>query len=402
MTEPKAKKIKTGSDSEPASGSQDDNRPLGIYYTKVSGIHDSFNNEVTKSLKEILSDGNLVESAQFNYMFEVDWLISQYPSDYQTLPLTIVHQNKPDTNAYLVQDTKVYPQIKLIRAPLPDAYGTHHTKMMFLRYTDGFRVVIHTANLIERDWYAKTQGGWMSPVFPFAKNGTDSTTFFQRDLIEYLNGYRCSGLKYWIDLIKTTDMSEANVFIIGSIPSRQKASPSFGHLKLRHVLASHANLATNAWPIVGQFSSIGSLGPSADKWLTGELLASLKSTKQKSFASETSLKLIFPSEDDVMDSLEGEAAGGSIPYSKATEERQPYLRKFFNRWKSDLRGRTRAAPHIKTYARFSPNSQQLAWFLITSANLSKAAWGCFEKKQTQLFIRSYELGVLFLPKFFVS
>lgn len=34
---------------------------------------------------------------------------------------------------------------------------------------------------------------------------------------------------------------------------------------------------------------------------------------------------------------------------------------------------------------------------MCSANLSKAAWGCLEKKATQLKIRSYEIGVLFLP-----
>ncbi|MXQ99786.1 hypothetical protein E5288_WYG016834 [Bos mutus] len=35
-----------------------------------------------------------------------------------------------------------------------------------------------------------------------------------------------------------------------------------------------------------------------------------------------------------------------------------------------------------------------------SANLSKAAWGALEKSGTQLMIRSYELGVLFLPSAF--
>ncbi|KAL0601755.1 hypothetical protein AAY473_027948 [Plecturocebus cupreus] len=38
--------------------------------------------------------------------------------------------------------------------------------------------------------------------------------------------------------------------------------------------------------------------------------------------------------------------------------------------------------------------------LLTSANLSKAAWGALEKNGTQLMIRSYELGVLFLPSAF--
>jgi tyrosyl-DNA phosphodiesterase-1 len=42
---------------------------------------------------------------------------------------------------------------------------------------------------------------------------------------------------------------------------------------------------------------------------------------------------------------------------------------------------------------------QLTFFKIfkTSANLSKAAWGVFEKNNSQLMIRSYEIGVLFLP-----
>lgn len=39
---------------------------------------------------------------------------------------------------------------------------------------------------------------------------------------------------------------------------------------------------------------------------------------------------------------------------------------------------------------------------LHSANLSKAAWGALEKNGTQLMIRSYELGVLFLPAAFVS
>ena len=37
-----------------------------------------------------------------------------------------------------------------------------------------------------------------------------------------------------------------------------------------------------------------------------------------------------------------------------------------------------------------------------SANLSKAAWGNYEKNKSQFMIRSYEIGVLFLPQYFVS
>lgn len=49
---------------------------------------------------------------------------------------------------------------------IPFQYGTHHTKMMLLQYKDGLRVVVHTANLVPDDWYEKTQGYWVSPLFP--------------------------------------------------------------------------------------------------------------------------------------------------------------------------------------------------------------------------------------------
>lgn len=56
-------------------------------------------------------------------------------------------------------------------------------------------------------------------------------------------------------------------------------------------------------------------------------------------------------------------------------------------------------PHIKTYTRISPDCTKAAYFHLTSANLSKAAWGSMNKAKENLMIMSYEAGVLFLPKF---
>ena len=47
------------------------------------------------------------------------------------------------------------------------------------------------------------------------------------------------------------------------------------------------------------------------------------------------------------------------------------------------------------------NYESINWVFF-SANMSKAAWGAQEKKNSQLMIRSYELGVLFLPNMFSS
>lgn len=58
-------------------------------------------------------------------------------------------------------------------------------------------------------------------------------------------------------------------------------------------------------------------------------------------------------------------------------------------------------PHIKTYARWS--GKKLFWYILSSANLSRAAWGSLSKTKTSptLRINNYEAGVLFLPKFVV-
>ena len=65
--------------------------------------------------------------------------------------------------------------------------------------------------------------------------------------------------------------------------------------------------------ILLQFSSIGSLGPNANSWLTKEFLASLKQLNSTTLENPE-LKLIYPTVDNVRTSLEGYMAGGSLPY----------------------------------------------------------------------------------------
>lgn len=158
-----------------------------------------------------------------------------------------------------------------------------------------------------------------------------------------------------------------------------------------------------SWPVLGQFSSIGTLGQKPEAWLLGEFLQSMRSLPRRSvIPTQTPLKLVFPCVEDVRYSLEGYEAGGSLPYSMKTHQKQTYLTKFFHKWRSENKGRTRACPHIKSYFRISPDYKKVSWGILTSANLSKAAWGTLEKNTTQLCIRSYELGVMFIPRCFVS
>jgi len=52
-----------------------------------------------------------------------------------------------------------------------------------------------------------------------------------------------------------------------------------------------ASMINSGWPIIGQFSSIGSLGSTSSQWLTGEWLASLSSTRGASITIGKTAKL---------------------------------------------------------------------------------------------------------------
>uniref|UniRef100_A0AAV2LLM8 Tyrosyl-DNA phosphodiesterase 1 n=1 Tax=Knipowitschia caucasica TaxID=637954 RepID=A0AAV2LLM8_KNICA len=382
------------------------NDTYGFYLNKVSGLERKYNTGALH-IKDILSPlfGTLKESVQFNYCFDVAWMVQQYPKDFRDRPVLLVHGDKREAKARLVRDSQPYPHVKLCQAKLDIAFGTHHTKMMLLWYEEGFRVVILTSNMIRADWYQKTQGMWMSPLYPQLPNGSsktgDSPTFFKRDLLEYLSSYRAAELEEWIQRIKEHDLSETRVYLIGSSPGRYVGPDMdrWGHLRLRKLLYDHSESIPDEgrWPVVCQFSSIGSMGIDKTKWLAAEFQRTLTTLGKSSVRSDPPLHLLYPSVEDVRTSLEGYPAGGSLPYSVQTAQKQLWLHSFFHRWKADTTGRTHAMPHIKTFLRVSPDFSELAWYCITSANLSKAAWGALEKNNTQIMVRSYELGVLFLP-----
>ncbi|KAL2098550.1 hypothetical protein ACEWY4_005030 [Coilia grayii] len=380
-----------------------------FYLNKVVGLDKKYNTGAVH-IRDILSPmfGTLKESVQFNYCFDIPWMVKQYPPEFRDKPVLIVHGEKRESKARLIQQAQPYPHVRFCQAKLDIAFGTHHTKMMLLWYEEGFRVIILTSNLIRADWYQKTQGMWMSPLYPLLPEGSpetegESPTYFKRDLLEYLQAYRAPELSDWIQRIREHDLSESSVYLIGSTPGRYVGADmeKWGHLRLRKLLSEHTRAVPNGedWPVIGQFSSIGSMGLDKTKWLAAEFQRTL-TTLGKNHDRDPPMLLVYPSVDNVRTSLEGYPAGGSLPYSIQTAQRQIWLHSYFHHWRAETTGRSHAMPHIKTYMRASPDFTELAWFLVTSANLSKAAWGGLEKNNTQVMVRSYELGVLFLPSAF--
>lgn len=293
----------------------------------------------------------------------------------------------------------------LHKPPLPISYGTHHSKAMLLVYPQGVRIIVHTANLIYVDWNNKSQGLWMQD-FPWKdQNGSSKGCGFETDLIDYLSALKWPEFsvnlpdlgKFSINssFFKKFDYSNATVRLIASVPGYHSGPnlKKWGHMKLRTVLQDCVfDKEFQKSPLVYQFSSLGSLD---EKWMA-ELASSMSSgvSEDKKPLGLGEPLIIWPTVEDVRCSLEGYGAGNAIPSPQKNVEKE-FLKKYWAKWKANHTGRCRAMPHIKTFTRY--NGQDLAWFLLTSSNLSKAAWGALQKNNSQLMVRSYELGVLFLP-----
>lgn len=107
--------------------------------------------------------------------------------------------------------------------------------------------------------------------------------------------------------------------------------------------------------------------------------------------------------------------------SVAQQKQLQYMRPYLCKWAGDEEhtisgmtetkthqrldaGRRRAAPHIKTYIRFSDKTamNEIDWALITSANISTQAWGAAPNSNGEVRICSWEVGVLVWPELIVG
>ncbi|XP_077243518.1 tyrosyl-DNA phosphodiesterase-like protein isoform X2 [Tasmannia lanceolata] len=359
-------------------------------------------NSSSVSIGDVIQ-GNVIVAVLMNYMVDLDWLVSACPNLRKISHVLVILGESSATVDHLKKDKPA--NWVLHRPSLPISYGTHHSKVMLLIYPKGVRVVVHTANLIYVDWNNKSQGLWMQD-FPWKdQKNLNRGCPFENDLIDYLNVLKWPGFSVNLPTIghvvinasffKKFDYSSAVVRLIASVPGYHNGPnlKKWGHMKLRAVLQDLAFAKEfQRSPLVYQFSSLGSLD---EKWMS-ELTSSMSSgsSDDKTPLGLGKPLIIWPTVEDVRCSLEGYAAGNAIPSPQKNVEKD-FLKKYWARWKASHTGRCRAMPHIKTYARY--NDQNLAWFLLTSANLSKAAWGALQKNNSQLMIRSYEIGVLFLP-----
>ncbi|ROT40548.1 phospholipase D/nuclease [Sodiomyces alkalinus F11] len=346
---------------------------------------------------------------------------------------------REDSNRiYLEEAAKQYKNVRMHIANMPEMFGTHHSKMMILfRHDDTAQVIIHTANMIPKDWTNMTNAVWKSPLLPKlsqspdqapreslrndkdaegAAHSSEAGERFKLDLLAYLHAYdaRRVGLGPLTDELAKYDFSSVRAALIASVPGRHNIQDSsrtaWGWPALGRVLKD-VPVQEGRSEVVVQISSIATLG-AKDHWLQNCLFDSLASSKNQRTARKPTFRVVFPTADEVRRSLDGYASGASI-HTKVKSAQQAkqleYLRPIFCHWANDTlggkslpkdavvrdAGRQRAAPHIKTYIRYG--EETIDWALLTSANISKQAWGEAANASREVRIASWEVGVLVWP-----
>lgn len=299
--------------------------------------------------------------------------------------------------------------------------------LIIFRHDNAAQVIIHTANMIPFDWGNMAQGLWRSPLLPLLPENPvpeqpgpiGSGSRFKTDLLNYLKAYDTKRVicKPLIKQLSKHDFSEVRAALVASVPGKQEVDgqqeTSWGWLGLKNVLKS-VPVQGSGPEIVVQISSIATLG-GTDKWLDKTLFKALETSKNVA-TSKPKFRIIFPTADEVRRSLNGYSSGSAIHtkiQSAAQVKQLQYLKPLLCHWAGDGAqhsststsildaGRKRAAPHIKTYVRFADKEQtSIDWSLVTSANLSKQAWGEATNAAGEVRICSYEIGVLVWPNLF--
>lgn len=286
------------------------------------------------------------------------------------------------------------------------------------------------------------QAVWRSPLLPVmpiapvkchpsAENAAfpllGSGPRFKMDLLAYLRSYGQAKTGPLTKQLQGYDFAGVRGALVASTPSRinlrgtdPDTEPLWGWPGLRRVLRSIPACppSDKTRPhVVVQVSSIASLGQS-DKWLAGTIFNTLAASLPPTGKAKPKISIVFPSADEIRRSLDGYDSGSSIhmkTQSAAQSKQVDYMRPMFCHWAGDDHGdsnaqttgtireagRRRAAPHIKTYIRFSDsNKTSIDWAMVTSANLSTQAWGSAESASGEVRTCSYEIGVLVWPGLF--
>ncbi|XP_043286446.1 probable tyrosyl-DNA phosphodiesterase isoform X2 [Venturia canescens] len=373
--------------------------PYHMFFTAVPKTRATWTQSLSVTLSEVLdrSLGDIVQSLHMNMVVDFGWLVAQY--------MLAGQSHRPKMTVFYNQctdDIELPDNIEAHVIKCPTNFGTHHCKVSIFQYQDfGIRIIVSSANLYRDDWEFRTQGLWISPHLPRMADSAketegESPTGFKRDFLRFLGEYD-GRMDNWKTIVSRADCSSINVAFVASVPGNFEVDDTrWGHQKLGALLRNHAKVpeSETRTAVIAQASSIGSLGPNYHSWIGTQIVAAMVKTQGQN-KNVPDFKFIFPTIENFKNSHDMRELSNCLCNSQ--QKKQEWIVPYMHKWQAEKTSRTRAIPHIKTFTRISEDNKRIWWFVLGSANLSKAAWG--QRYQAKYRILSYEAGVVFIPKF---
>lgn len=398
-----------------------DAAPFNIFYNSLKVCEGTEEQLYSIKFTDLLcpSFGKLKCSLLMTFHVDIAWLIEQYAArKLHHTPITVLYgfEDGCTANREVVKD--LYPNIKCHYISVGNDYGCQHTKCFIFFYEDdSLRIVIGSANIYSPDWCRYNQQIWVSPRCPKLPSGSsvldgESRSGFKLAFLDFLYSYRQSNiecLKEWEDRIKTADLREIKVSLIFGCPGvhspRKNGCPLHyvGHLLSKDCIIPDSKKNHSSWGIVAHTGSMGLLGKSPEEYLYSWVLKSLGSNVESPYLPTLpsmfngKFSLVYPSIKNALDTPRG---AGCCCYLKGVRELQPWLNEYTCVWKADKTKRSKAISQAKCYFRISPCLKKLVYFYLTSSNLSRSGWGAVPQRESTVRFQSFELGLLFLPKYF--
>lgn len=198
-----------------------------------------------------------------------------------------------------------------------------------------------------------TNAVWTSQLLPKLTQQADQTEAspdqypvgsgekFRVDLLSYIRSYdrRKITCRPLADELIKYDFSAIRAALVASVPGihdiHDLSQPTWGWPALKRTLRA-VPCESGDSEIVVQISSIATLG-AKDEWLQKTLFGSMLGPTNLNLR-KPKVKVVFPTADEIRNSLDGYASGGSI-HTRVQSQQQAkqlqYMRPIFHHWAND-------------------------------------------------------------------
>ncbi len=347
------------------------------------------------------------------YLFDVGFVDEFAPELRRARQVTLVHGSAVS----VPEVAAVLPNFRVVRPDVAVNFGDsmHHAKYFLLLWPSTLRVVVSTANATD-DYNRRSNQIWMQD-FPRCTTRTSSSKGL--DCLDQLARFVSAvGLRDWVSVLSAHNFDAVQVWLVCSVPGVHVGADMarWGHLRVRSLLRRLQPMpAAFARPaLMAQFSSLGRM---SDAWLYEQWMTSMmpptpssggepqgrQQLKLQRTTMAERLFLVWPTVAFVRDSFFGYSIGLSICGTRSSFDLDCVRTRFF-KFLPQNESRRDLSPHMKSYALFDGSVRgkgadtpvPLAYYVATSANLSKQAWGELQKDESQFAIKNFEMGVIFL------